>query len=439
MQHQYVKNRPIGCMSAGHQRAECRLGECGAVIQGGSTAEEATRPVDAAIASESVTMSACGITAATAHNPITEATNRPVGTVIRSGPGSYLVRAGKSTWFCRLKKKLTLEKQRVTSLICVGDRVTLDRLEVSSEPLSVAGVGVVGTGIIMEILPRVTALTRLAPPDMPGRAPQQQVLAANVDLGVIVVAALRPPLKMGAIERYLIMCRQAGIEPLVCINKMDQAETDEDLQELHAIKKRLEDREARVLLTSAETDFGITRLHSALSGRTAVFMGPSGVGKTSLLKRMCPSLDAKTLTISTATNKGRHSTTASSLIDVGGGYVADLPGLRTLGLWQLEGEVIRSEYEDIEEIGLGCKFSDCSHTHEPGCAVKAAVKSHDLDEERYRRYVKIMRETTKRRHLPQVQVGLDPTSTGGCQVSRDFTEFTLATMSWIAPAQRRRS
>lgn len=199
-----------------------------------------------------------------------------------------------------------------------------------------------------EILPRRTALTRLSPPDMPGRAPLQQVLAANVDLGVIVVAALRPPFTMGTIE------------------------------------------------PSAETDLGVTELKGALSGRTAVFMGPSGVGKTSLLKRMCPGLDAKTLTISTATNKGRHSTTTASLADVGGGYVADLPGLRTLGLWQLEEEVVRSEYEDIEEIGLGYRFNDCSHTHEPGCAVKTAVQSGNLDEERYRRYVKVMKETTKR-------------------------------------------
>jgi ribosome biogenesis GTPase len=402
VQDQYAESRHVGRTSARPQQPKCQpakseFSHCrntGVPGIGGEVV--AARPVGTAVASESDTITACETAVVTANRPAAEDCAKQVGTVIRSGPGHYLVRAGENTGSCRLKKKLTMAKQRVTSLVCVGDRVTLDRLAASHCPQSVAGVEVAGTGIIAEILPRVTALTRLSPPDMPGRAPLQQVLAANVDLGVIVVAALSPALRMGAIERYLIMCRQAGIEPLVCINKMDQAETDENLRELHTIKKTLEGRGERVLLTSAETDFGVSGLKSALAGTIAVFMGPSGVGKTSLLNRMCPNLDAKTLTISTATNKGRHSTTTASLIDVGGGYVADLPGLRTLGFWQLEEEVVRSEYEDIEEIGLGCKFSDCSHTHEPGCAVKAAVKLGNLDEERYRRYVKVMRETTKK-------------------------------------------
>ncbi len=368
MQHQYVENQ--------QQRQHA---------DGVAAVAEAANPCAGTANSD------LGVTAV-----IADAAANQMGTVIRSGAGNYLVRIGACTWSCTLKKKLTLERQRVTSLVCVGDRVIVDRLTAYSCPSAVAGVEVAGTGVITEILPRLTALTRLSPPDMPGRAPLQQVLAANVDLGVIVVAALRPPFRMGTVERYLIMCRQAGIEPLVCINKVDQVETEYDRQQLDATRASLVGRGARVVLTSAETDFGVADLQGALSGRTAVFMGPSGVGKTSLLKRMCPGLEAKTLTISTATNKGRHSTTTASLVDVGGGYVADLPGLRTLGLWHLEEEVVRSEYEDIEEIGLGCKFNDCSHTHEPGCAVKAAVESGDLDEERYRRYVKVMKETTKR-------------------------------------------
>ncbi len=323
-----------------------------------------------------------------------------IGKVIRCGPGDYLVRAEDGTWFCRLRTKLKIEKQRVTSLVCVGDMVALDKMD-STVPGSVAGIAVDGTAVISEILPRATALTRLAPPDMPSRAPEQQVLAANIDLAVVVVAAVRPELKMGTIERYLIMARQAGIEPLVCINKVDQLGTDaEDAtlgsKRVASIVDALQSRGIALILTSAESGYGIDELKRRLLGRTAVFMGASGVGKTSILKQMCPGFEAKTLSISLNTNKGRHSTTASSLVDIGGGYVADLPGLRTLGFWQLEQDVVRSEYEDIEEIGESCRFRDCSHTHEPGCAVKVAVQLGELDRERYERYVKIMKETSSR-------------------------------------------
>ena len=152
-----------------------------------------------------------------------------------------------------------------------------------------------------------------------------------------------------------------------------------------------------MLLASAAAGQGLDGLRALLQGKTSVFAGPSGVGKTSLLKGICPDLQSKTLSISSATGKGRHSTTFSSLIDIGGGYVADLPGLRAVGFWNLDEDTVKSEFEDIEEIASGCRFSDCSHIHEPGCAVKAALRSGELDEDRYREYMRIMKEAANKK------------------------------------------
>lgn len=123
----------------------------------------------------------------------------------------------------------------------------------------------------------------------------------------------------------------------------------------------------------------------------------SSVNHGQVLKRICPGLDAKTLTISTATGKGRHSTSFASLIDIGGGYVADLPGLRAIGFSNLEEETVRSEFWDIEEVALGCRFSDCTHTSEPGCAVLAAVEEGSVAGTRHAEFLKVMRDAKRSR------------------------------------------
>lgn len=315
----------------------------------------------------------------------------------------YLVRSGDVIWDCRLRGRLKAKRQRLSDIsVCVGDHVELDKLDLLS-----------GTALISEILPRKSSLFRLAPPPWPGTTLIPQVLAVNVDFVVAVAAAVAPPLKITTIDRYLLLARQAEIEPAVCINKVDQAgidlETGAGLEgdggpaanNVLAVKRALEARGVRVLLASAATGQGVEALRSLLHGKTSVFAGPSGVGKTSLLKCICPNLESKTLAISSTTGKGRHSTTYSSLIDIGGGYVADLPGLRAVGFWNLDEETVKSEFEDIDAVAAGCRFNDCSHTHEPGCAVKAAVDAGDLDKARYREYLRVMRETvSKNRRRP---------------------------------------
>jgi ribosome biogenesis GTPase len=314
-----------------------------------------------------------------------------------------MVRSGDSVWDCRIRGRLKAKRQRLSDIsVVVGDHVELDKLDPQT-----------GTALISEILPRRSSLFRQAPPPWPGTTLIPQVLAVNVDFVVAVAASVAPPLKITTIDRYLLLARQADIEPAVCINKVDQAGIDLETgagldgeggpaaDNVLEVKRALEARGVKVILASAAAGQGTEELRSLLCGKTSVFAGPSGVGKTSLLKRICPNLESKTLAISGATGKGRHSTTFSSLIDIGGGYVADLPGLRAIGFWNLDEDTVKSEFEDIEDLAAGCRFNDCSHVHEPGCAVKAALQTGELDEARYREYIRIMRETvSKTRRRP---------------------------------------
>lgn len=311
-------------------------------------------------------------------------------TIIRTGAGLYLARTESGVWACKLRGRLRTRLERESDSVYIGEEVLLERLE--PQKGRVAGSEVSGTALIASLLPRRTTLARLAPPPWPGTTLLKQTLAVNVDLAVVVVAAVAPPLKIGTIDRHLLLAAQAGIEGAVCINKVDQAVEAEDQERIGSVKAALEARGVRVVLTSAQTGQGMPELHAVLKGRTSVFAGPSGVGKTSILKSMCPGLEAKTLSISASTSKGRHSTTYSSLIDIGGGYVADLPGLRAIGFWNLEDEVVKSEFKDVEEIARDCRFSNCTHRHEPGCAVMAAIAEGTLQGERFAEYVKVMRD-----------------------------------------------
>jgi ribosome biogenesis GTPase / thiamine phosphate phosphatase len=276
------------------------------------------------------------------------------GFIAETGPGFCDVLSGNNRIRCRH-----------TSEVAVGDQVLF-----SPERRA-----------IQQVLPRRTALSR-ADPHNPH---QERIIAANVDVVVNVVSLKNPPLHPGLIDRYLIAIGKSGAEPLVCVNKIDLLASQE---ELHPILP-YQDAGIPVILCSAASGAGLAELSAALTGKLCVFSGHSGVGKSSLLNALDPRLEIATGSVSVANEKGRHTTTSSTLYSLpNGATVIDTPGIREFGLWDVTKDDLRRNYQEF--TAHQCAFSDCTHTHEPNCAVKQAVASGKISKARYESYTRIL-------------------------------------------------
>lgn len=265
---------------------------------------------------------------------------------------------------CKIDERL---KETESSLIAPGDRVLVEWEG--------------DEAIIRGIAPRRTKLSRLS---VDKEGPPEQVIAANVDLLLIVASVKQPAFKPGLIDRFLIVAENGGVEPVIVINKIDLVDTFPEEIEIY---KNLG---LRVLFTSCVTRQGIDELVQLLENKVGVLSGHSGVGKTSLLKCICPEIDALTLEVSKKTEKGRHATTQAKLYHLpNGGRIIDTPGIRGIGFWNLEPENVDYYFPEIAEYKSGCKFNDCSHIHEPVCAVREAVKEGKIPLVRYESYLRI--------------------------------------------------
>ena len=237
-------------------------------------------------------------------------------------------------------------------------------------------------GAILGVVPRRTEFARKAP----GTETREQVLAANVDVAFVVAAAT--DVNARRIERYLTIAWQSGAVPVVLLTKADIAESLEDLRaELEAVAMG-----TPVVVTSAVTGDGIGEILRELQpARTGVLLGPSGAGKSTLINRIVGSDLMRTRLIHRS-GEGRHMTSHRQLVQLPqGGMIIDTPGLREAQLWEGE-EALVNVFEDIDELALTCRFTDCGHATEPGCAIKAALEAGTLDEGRFRSYRKLQRE-----------------------------------------------
>lgn len=263
----------------------------------------------------------------------------------------------------RLLKTLTTDQRHV---VAAGDRVLFRPVE-NTDPKE---------GLIERVEPRRGCICRA----VRGR---QHVLVANVDLLAIVASAVEPRLKPHLIDRMLVTAEKGGVRPLVCINKVDLVDPA-GLQPLVGVYSQMG---YEVLLVSATTGFGIERLRRAMAGRANVVVGQSGVGKSSLLNCIDPSFDLGVAPVSEENEKGKHTTTTARLLPLaGGGYVVDTPGVRQFQLWDVTAEEVAGFFRDVRPYVSLCRFPDCTHTHEDGCAVKNAVADGRLDERRYESY-----------------------------------------------------
>jgi ribosome biogenesis GTPase len=235
-------------------------------------------------------------------------------------------------------------------------------------------------GVIERINPRRTELSRSI-------KNKEHVIAANINHALILVSAANPPLKTNLIDRLLISALKGGATPIICINKCDLVDPVR-LQPIVGIYSRLG---YQIVLTSATGLAGIEELKRLLSGQETVVAGQSGVGKSSLLNALQPGLRLETGAVSAWSQKGRHTTRTAVLHQLDfGGWVVDTPGIRQMELWEVRPEEVEGFFAEFRPFVPGCRFPDCSHEHEAGCAVKRAVERDLISPLRYASYLKII-------------------------------------------------
>ena len=309
-------------------------------------------------------------------------------TVVKNA-GSHYVLSALPAWEvfpAVLRGKIRLKASEITNPIAVGDRV---RYEWADE--TPAGEAPANSAVITEILPRKNYVIRRST----NLSRQAHIIAANVDMAYLIVSLYFPEVKLPFLDRILVTCEVYGIPATIVLSKTDLYREPAQ-EEIDRFRRIYEKAGYPVLETSVLTGEGISELREACKGRINLFSGESGVGKSSLIKALDPALDPKIGTISAAHLQGKHTTSLYEMYPLAtGGYVIDSPGLRGFGLVDLEKEEIARYFPEMLRAAEHCRFTPCTHTHEPGCAVKAAVEEGTIAPERYNSYLGMLEEDKK--------------------------------------------
>ncbi len=285
-----------------------------------------------------------------------------------------------------LKGRIRLKANDSTNPVAVGDRV---RFETQSEDLG--EVTLTNPALITEVLDRKNYVVRKST----NLSRQSHVIAANIDMAFAVVTLYFPEVKLPFLDRMLVTCEVYGVPVTILLNKVDlyRQEAPETVESFINIYTKAG---YNVVETSAKTGEGIEELKKICDGKVCLFSGESGVGKSSLIKALDPTLDPKIGKISVAHLQGKHTTSLYEMYELAsGGAVIDTPGLRGFGLVNLEKEEIARYFPEMLRAAEGCRFTPCTHTHEPGCAVKEAVENGEISAERYSSYLGMIEEDKK--------------------------------------------
>lgn len=296
------------------------------------------------------------------------------GIVVRAYGKSFIVYSRGESISCEIRGKVK-RAAKSTTPVAVGDNVVFLKNQD-------------GSGIIEKVEKRHSMFFRPAK----GSESKRQVIAANIDQLAVVVSVKVPTLKPGLIDRFLIAAEIGRLKPIVIINKIDLGRISL-LDDLEAAYAQIN---IPVHIVSAITGEGCDRLEEALVDSKTIFAGHSGVGKTALLNWLIPGANLKIGKVSDYSKKGVHTTSLVELFKLPhGGFVVDSPGLKVLGLWEVEKNQLADYYPEMHDYHENCRFTGCSHTHEPDCAVKEAVKNGKISQFRYNSYITIRESLEK--------------------------------------------
>lgn len=311
---------------------------------------------------------------------------RSEATVVKNAGSHFLLSRLPEEWKlfpAVLRGKVRLARSKATNPVAVGDRVIY---ETDSDPDAQS------PAVITEVLPRRNCLIRKSA----NLSRQSHVIAANLDQAVIAVSLFLPDIKLPFLDRILVTCGVYGVPVTIALNKVDLCrEIDADaIERFRHIYSRLAGYD--VIEMSARTGEGIGALREKCRGKVSLFSGESGVGKSSIIKALDPALDPKIGSISETHLQGRHTTSLYEMYRTDfGGYLIDTPGLRGFGLVNLSKEEISKYFPEMLAVTDDCRFVPCTHTHEPGCAVKAAVDAGLISPERYNSYLGMLEDDGK--------------------------------------------
>lgn len=299
------------------------------------------------------------------------------GVVVRATGSWYEVLAEGERLQCRIRGKLRLKGVRSTNPVVVGDRV----MGITDEQ---------GNHLIVDIEPRRNYVIRRAS----NLSKESHIIAANIDRALLMVTLRQPETALEFVDRFLVTCEAYKIPVVLLLSKSDL----QDPEALAAFRAIYEPIGYRVLEVSTATGEGVEQVRELLIGATTLLSGNSGVGKSTLVQAIDPTLDIRTGEISDSHHKGRHTTTFSTIYPlVEGGYVIDTPGIKGFGLIDIEEEELWHYFPEMMHYGQECRFYNCTHTHEPGCAVIAALEEGAIAEQRYESYLKMMDDDDKYR------------------------------------------
>lgn len=294
------------------------------------------------------------------------------GLVVRTESGYHRVQLTDRVVVCRAPKRLYRGQRTVTTAVVIGDQVRIQMVDD-------------GTGVIQEVLPRRNELVRGAA----GGSHYLDVIAANLDRLIAVHSLDEPEFHGPRLDRFLLLAEVGNIPAMVCLNKCDLL-SDADARRIGAIYR---DAGYHVVFTSIRTGHGIESLREAMAEGINAMVGPSGVGKSSLVNALEPGLSLRTGEISESTGKGKHTTTTAELLALSsGGYIADTPGLRELAIREVDATDVDNLFPEFRPYIPHCKFSDCTHRREQQCAVQKALAEGIISQLRYDSYLHVFEQ-----------------------------------------------